>query len=341
MKLFVYEHITSGALITQSMPNSLAQEGNDMLLAILQDCHAIETIELTILRDSRLSAISIIEQNTRHHCHHISNTEEYTHLWQQCLIDADAVFIIAPETDGVLYRLHQQAFALNKRVLGCHLDAIALTSNKIECDKRLEKNDINTAPNCLASQWSSEPFDSSNGYIIKPLDGAGCINTLLFESRSQLEQQLSQYNKNTLQSMMVQSYINGAPLSLSLLMGYTAVIVLSINRQIISHSAHVLTFEACLINDLSSHSFSLSEAQQLAQKIQQAIPGLWGFVGVDLIVNTQGAVVIDINPRLTTSYIALSQSLALNPIELLLTMNEQGISALPSIKQRLQVEVSL
>ncbi|NQY27401.1 MAG: ATP-grasp domain-containing protein [Piscirickettsiaceae bacterium] len=341
MKLFVYEHITSGALINQSMPNSLAQEGNDMLVAILQDCHAIETIELTILRDSRLSAIKILDQNARHHCHFITNTEEYALFWQQCLAEADAVFIIAPETEGVLYQLQQDAFALNKCVLGCQLNAIALTSNKIDCDKRLRENNINTAPSCLANQWHLKSFDCVDGYIIKPIDGAGCIDTFVFESRHQLEQHLSQADNDTLQAQLVQSYIKGTLLSLSLLIDERCVTVLSINRQMISQSGNALTFEACLINDLGSHSFSLSNAQQLAQEIHYAIPGLWGFVGVDLITNSEGTVVIDINPRLTTSYIGLSQSLALNPIELLLTMNEQGIEALPTIKQRQKVEVSL
>ena len=116
--------------------------------------------------------------------------------------------------------------------------------------------------------------------------------------------------------------------------------VLSINRQKITQSGNALIFNGCVINDLNSHSFSLSQASKLAQQIQQAISGLWGFVGIDLMLSLDGAIVIDINPRLTTSYIGLKQSLGLNPIKLLLTMHKQGIIALPTLKQRQQVEIS-
>ena len=340
MKLFVYEHITSGALIEQSMPDSLAQEGNDMLLAILQDCHAIDTLELTILRDSRLSTINILN-DTRHHCHLISTSKDYTQFWQQCLIEADAVFIIAPETDGVLYQLQQQAFALNKNVLGCQSKAITLTSDKLRCDKQLKEHGIHTAESCLASQWHSSSFDSTDGYILKPIDGAGCIDTLFFENAAQLEQHLSHYDNGTLQYQMVQAYIKGDTLSLSLLLDNHDAIILSINKQTISRTGNTLSLTACTINDLTSHSVSLSHAKDLSRHIQQAISGLWGFVGVDFILSDKGMIIVDINPRLTTSYIGLKQSLALNPFTLLLTLSEQGIAALPPISQRQHIEIKL
>ena len=340
MKLFVYEHITSGALIDQSMPDSLAQEGNDMLLAILQDCHAIDTLDVTILRDSRLSIINILN-DARHHCHFISTREEYTQLWQQCLIEADAVFIIAPETDGVLYQLQQQAFALNKDVLGCQPKAIALSSDKFRCDKQLKEHGIDTAESCLASQWHSSPFDSTDGYILKSIDGAGCINTLYFESATPLEHHLLRYDNDTLQSHMVQAYIKGDTLSLSLLMDNDDAVVLSINKQTISHMGNALSLTACTVNDLTSHAVSLSQAKDLVRHIQRTISGLWGFVGIDFILSDKGMVIIDINPRLTTSYIGLKQSLGLNPFALLLTLSEHGTAALPPISQRQRTEIKL
>ena len=51
MKLFVYEHITSGALAEQKLPPTLAKEGNQMLMAVLQDSHATQQCTLTTLRD--------------------------------------------------------------------------------------------------------------------------------------------------------------------------------------------------------------------------------------------------------------------------------------------------
>lgn len=54
MNLVVYEHITSGALCDESLPASLAHEGENMLFAIVQDLLLLGQIHLTILQDARL-----------------------------------------------------------------------------------------------------------------------------------------------------------------------------------------------------------------------------------------------------------------------------------------------
>ena len=50
------------------------------------------------------------------------------------------------------------------------------------------------------------------------------------------------------------------------------------------------------------------------------MPGLWGYAGVDLIVSDQGPVVLEVNPRLTTSYAGLSQALNMNVAEKILAL---------------------
>lgn len=340
MKLFVYEHITSGALIDHAFPASLAKEGDDMLMAILQDCLAIETLELTILRDSRLSTMPEIDYDTLH-CHHVSTSNQYIQLWQQCLINADAVFIIAPETGNVLYQLQQQAVKLNEQVLGCQPQAIKICSDKYHCDQHLKSKGHLTAHSCRASEWLSSSFDLLDGYIVKPIDGAGCIDTLYFERRIQLEQYLAQHDNVTLQSSMVQAYVKGETLSLSLLLDNDDALVLSINKQTINRTANTLSFTATTINDRASNHFSLAQAKNLARQLQHTISGLWGFVGVDFILSEEGPIIVDINPRLTTSYIGLKQSLGLNPFALLLNLSEQGIQGLSPILQRQHVEIKL
>jgi len=47
-----------------------------------------------------------------------------------------------------------------------------------------------------------------------------------------------------------------------------------------------------------------------------ALPGLRGHVGVDLVVAPDRCVVIEVNPRLTTSYVGLRRALRANLAEL-------------------------
>ena len=52
-----------------------------------------------------------------------------------------------------------------------------------------------------------------------------------------------------------------------------------------------------------------------ACRIVQAIPGLFGYFGVDLAMTATGPVVIEVNPRLTTSYVGLAAALGVNVAE--------------------------
>ena len=50
-----------------------------------------------------------------------------------------------------------------------------------------------------------------------------------------------------------------------------------------------------------------------AQALADAIPGLGGYVGVDLVWHAQrGPVLIEVNPRVTMSYVGLSAALGRN-----------------------------
>jgi predicted ATP-grasp superfamily ATP-dependent carboligase len=49
---------------------------------------------------------------------------------------------------------------------------------------------------------------------------------------------------------------------------------------------------------------------QLAARVAAAMPGLRGFVGIDIVWPTRGTpVVIEVNPRLTCAFVGLSQRL--------------------------------
>ncbi len=53
-------------------------------------------------------------------------------------------------------------------------------------------------------------------------------------------------------------------------------------------------------------------AMKLACSGTSLIPGLRGYVGVDMVLSEDAVLLIEINPRITTSYIALRQVIRLN-----------------------------
>ncbi|MDH5637979.1 MAG: ATP-grasp domain-containing protein, partial [Nitrospinota bacterium] len=61
---------------------------------------------------------------------------------------------------------------------------------------------------------------------------------------------------------------------------------------------------------------------QIAKELWNGIPGLAGFWGIDYIMTPDGPVVIEVNPRLTTSYCALGEATGVNPAAMILDATE-------------------
>jgi len=340
MKLFIYEHITSGALIDEPLPASLAREGNDMLTAIVQDLAQLSNIELIILRDARLEPLENILNHTAHQLYIIDSANSFQTTYLKAINNADMVLPIAPETDGVLNRVQQQILNSNGQLLASDADAIRICSDKVQCHKQLQGYGIHSPTTIRASEWSLKQLNSSTGFIIKPQDGAGCIDTYFMTDSLSLKSWLES-NPDELNNMIIQPYIDGLAISLSILSDSNDTRVLAINQQKIKFTDGKLSFIGNIVNGVDEDDLTHSQATEIASKVHHAISGLWGFIGIDLILHKKDIFVIDINPRLTTSYIGLRQSLNHNPAQLLFTMMEHGVSALPEPLQRQAIEVNV
>jgi predicted ATP-grasp superfamily ATP-dependent carboligase len=80
----------------------------------------------------------------------------------------------------------------------------------------------------------------------------------------------------------------------------------------------------------------------LASEIAAAIPLLWGYVGVDLVLTESGPVVLEINPRLTTSYCGLRHALSHNPATWVLDLLKNGrLPETPAPRSGVTVELNL
>ena len=338
MKLFVYEHITSGALINEDLPPSLAHEGNNMLVALVNDLFQLPNISLIILRDARM--IPLPDVINYHQCYTINSDEEFQHYYAVALNSADAVLPIAPETDNTLNLILRSILDNHKKILTSNLQASELCGNKYHCYQHLLTHSIATPKTCLASKWSHHTLSSSTGYIVKPIDGAGCVDTLFFAYASTLEMWLAEQT-NELDALIVQPYIVGLHVSLNLLCSDNDCLVLAINEQHIKMDNNQLIFCGNTVNSTSEEQLRFSDATDIAKRIHHAIDGLWGFIGVDLIVTENSILILDINPRLTNSYIGLANSLKHNPAELLFSIIEHNSLPDTTHLQRLPVGVLL
>jgi predicted ATP-grasp superfamily ATP-dependent carboligase len=90
--------------------------------------------------------------------------------------------------------------------------------------------------------------------------------------------------------------------------------MLSVNRQRIAISAEgALSFEGVDVNAIAVDSHRGRVLSRLITQVVGSVPGLRGFVGIDLVWHPRcGPVVIEVNPRVTCAYVGLSASLGRN-----------------------------
>lgn len=305
MTIFIYEHLTSGALADTVFSEGLMREGDLMLQAVCRDLLALGHT-LCVMRDARLPAI---EAQPGLKQIRISTQSDYAAAWQQCQRDYQQFIVIAPETGKVLEQLVRQLEQNNKSHLGATADAIAQCSDKRYCAQLLQQAGLPTPESWLASDWASQTAGEDKKWVCKPIDGAGCEDTFVMTTVA-LTEFCARQAPAKLQQVLVQPYIEGPALSINLFID-DEIELLSVNRQHLSQSGSQLHLDYCQpgCDDL----LEKQQALKLARQIHATIPGLWGFIGIDLVLSDEALWIIDINPRLTLSYAEPSIRLKANP----------------------------
>lgn len=317
-KIFVCEFITGGGLCAEELPASLAKEGALMRDALLRDLSSL-SYQVYTTADARLKPPNEVTK-----CEVVQPNDNVWKIWETQIKRADAVWLIAPETDGLLHYLTQMAVRHGKQILGCGLVSIKVTSEKLTTCLALQKAGISTIPTHTFDSWQK----SNQAWLAKPNDGAGCGDTVCFDNSDELQDWLLQ--KDRQHSHVIQAYQEGTHASISCVMHQGKAAVLSCNTQLISIENKVLMFKGCVINGMKAH---WQQFQIVAQKIAQAMPDLAGYVGIDVIVKENEVCVVEINPRLTTSYAGLHQATGVNLAELIINTLTNPDFIWPKIKK--------
>ncbi|MES2636194.1 MAG: ATP-grasp domain-containing protein [Pseudomonadota bacterium] len=311
-KIFVCEFITAGGFNDTDLPVGLVAEAELMRDALLRDLSDLHYLIHTTI-DTRLNAPKKCQS-----CVAIEANDNAWSIWTDQMQQADAVWIIAPEANGMLLKLTELAMLLDRPILGCGVHSVKTTSEKLATYFMLQQAGIKTIPTYTLNNWPKTDGEKNNGkWLAKPNDGAGCDETVLFDDVDGLANWLEQNHKK--ESHVIQPYQKGIPASISCVMHQGQAQVLSCNRQMISIENNKLSFAGSQVNDMRDF---WPEFELLAQKIALTDTDLTGYVGIDVIVNTQKdneITVVEINPRLTTSYAGLAEATGENPAELIIS----------------------
>jgi predicted ATP-grasp superfamily ATP-dependent carboligase len=320
MLIFVYEY-TCATKTTDSLA-SLRTEGWAMLSALVDDLSRIPGIEVISLLDHRQFPTN---PGPAFRCVD-SDTEE--RLFRELAAKADFTLVIAPEFDDILAQRCQWVEESGGRLLGPSLAAVRLTADKYALGQYLHSRQLPTPQSWLLGADNIESVNQAKlrilppcPAVLKPRFGAGSLATFLVGCPEDLSRlMVVTRNEGFSGNMILQPLVPGKAVSVAFLMGPKQRLAMPAASQDLSEDGrfhHRGGYLPLPVNQAD-------RARRLATRAIDQVSGLLGYVGVDLVLGPESDgsqdYVIEINPRLTTSYIGLRALAETNLAEALLNI---------------------
>lgn len=268
-----------------------------MLQALVDDFTKIELVDPLVMLD-----YCMIERLTHHINSHIIKPEhECQQEFLRLLAECDAVWVVAPESDDVLQNLCQTVEKSGKILLNSSSTAVAVAGNKWLTYQCLQKHCIATVPTQKLVDFSYLPGE----WVIKLVDGVGCANSHVVVEEQEFDSITESIDKK---KYIIQPHMLGEKISLSCLFKNGRGWLVCANRQYFERIDQQYQLTGITVNFTSD----TAKYQDIVSNIALAMQGLWGYVGIDLIETAGEILVLEINPRLTTSYVGIYEALGIN-----------------------------
>jgi predicted ATP-grasp superfamily ATP-dependent carboligase len=325
LRVFAFEFFSGGGLLGQPLPPSVSREGDLMLGTLVEELAGIEGVDVFASRDPRLPPLAGCEVLRP------LAGETPDALFARGVAAAEAVWPTAPESGRTLERLAAAVSAAGRTLLGCTPEAVRLSASKLATARALGAGGVPIVPT-YGTNDSIPPLPGP--WVVKPDDGAGCDGIERLDGVADVEGRLRAAGSR----LVAQPWVEGEPRSLSLLCAGGRAHLLACNRQRLSWRSGGLHLDGLEVN---ARPPADPRVALLGVKVAHAIPGLWGYVGVDFLMGAEGPLVIDVNPRLTTSYCGLPAALARNVAAMVLELGDAGALPAPAPWSGKTVELDL
>ncbi|MCI0359843.1 MAG: ATP-grasp domain-containing protein [Planctomycetaceae bacterium] len=250
--------------------------------------------EVWSLIDSRLEAAGAgqFEQ--------VGSADEERDAFMRRAAAAEWTVVIAPEFAGNLLRRCQWVLEEGGRLLSPGPATVSLASDKHRTAEHLDRHGIRTPRGVVIDgAGAGGPTTDLFPAVIKPLDGCGSQGVQfvaeLWQLRALLDGQL----------LRLERFIPGLAASVAVLCGPSLHVALPPCEQTLGGDG-----QFAYVGGRTPLPDPLAlRARNLALRTVRSLPDPLGYVGVDLILGADpdgsGDHVIEVNPRLTTSYVGL------------------------------------
>lgn len=334
MRVFLYEFITGGGMWSDGRAGApaggLLAEGAAMASGLAADLLRIDGCHVEMLLDSRLSESVLGQMAGRVNCRRVSNADDERQWIERLASDCDVTILIAPEFDRLLLDRCEQVEACGGKLASPDSRFVALASDKQATCEWLRRAKVNSPMGTTIAPGDDWPSELSPPAVLKPIDGAGSLDTRLLWSRDELR-----VIERT-RPMRMEAFHPGRAASVAALCGPHGFRLLEPCYQRLSDDGQFRYLGGAAPLDMMPRH----RAQALAARALAVLPPTIGYVGVDLVLGSRGGgselsetgfsekagngsggngfegngsedngsedYVIEINPRLTTSYVGLS-----------------------------------
>jgi len=318
LNLLIFEYVSGGGYANQKLSASILSEGYGMLRSLISDCKAAGH-NVTTLLDSRLKEFN--PPNEADQIVSVSSSNEVDEKLKELSGVADAVYVIAPESGQVLEKLVENIEGSGGTSLNCEIDAIKRISNKMTAYETIKKRGLKVPETVLLD--IHEKTDNIKRLIkelvyplvFKPLDGVSCGGLSLVKDEGDIAGAVKKVVRESMsKQFIVQKMIRGKAASACVISTGDKALSVTLNRQFVTLASP--DDESGYYGGVVPLDHRLEkEALRAAERAVEAVSGLKGYVGVDIILADEGPVVLEVNPRLTTSYVGLRRVVNFNPAE--------------------------
>ncbi len=302
--LLVHEYVVGGGWPEPELPQPLGGEALALLSAVVEDLRAWGGLPIVTTCDRRLPLGAVQADRV---------VPLSPQVYPGGLIDVarscGAALLIAPEGGRVLECVTRDLAAAGVHVLGSAPGAVARAADKWQLYGLLHAAGLPVPATRLVAPPKVLAVAQEIAYpvIVKPRSGAGCERVCLVQDAAEWTRALHVCEPSR-EDLLVQEYVAGTAASVSLLVADGAASVLGMNEQRMHFGipCEYTGGVAGIAHERREEAFSL------ARQAVSLLPGLRGYVGVDMVVSDSGCQLIEVNPRLTTSYIGLREALSID-----------------------------
>jgi predicted ATP-grasp superfamily ATP-dependent carboligase len=333
--ILIFEYLLASPGAWRDASVSMQRESISMLAALVHDFARLPDVRPTVLIASDAMAM-FRELAGLPQCIEMLELESDPSEWLNCRNcnpdNFDATLIIAPECHGILVQLLRQLQTDDRwrKIRNINLDwqLAEIFSDKLLTFQWLQQHELATpatiaisrekrdallsARNCQHFILDGETLPQSSGLgVLKPRDGVGCEGVSFIQLPGE-NFSTTEITDDGDRNWLLQSYVPGRACSVGLVGGRgfrpTTILPPAIQTLQLRNGSPVYCG-----GRIPSDPELQNAIMPLAEKLASALGEFSGYLGVDVVVEQSSnsklkATVIELNPRLCTSYVGYRQA---------------------------------